>query len=39
VARVLGACRWNKAQAARVLSIDIKTLNKKIKDSGLVPPA
>jgi two-component system response regulator HydG len=39
VERVLGACRWNKAQAARVLSIDIKTLNKKIKDFGLAPSA
>ena len=39
VDRVLGACRWNKAQAARVLSIDIKTLNKKIKDFGLAPSA
>jgi DNA-binding NtrC family response regulator len=39
VGRVLGACRWNKAQAARVLSIDIKTLNKKIKDFGLAPSA
>jgi DNA-binding NtrC family response regulator len=39
VERVLGVCRWNKAQAARVLSIDIKTLNKKIKDFGLAPSA
>ncbi|MBI3028811.1 MAG: sigma-54-dependent Fis family transcriptional regulator [Candidatus Rokubacteria bacterium] len=32
VARVLEATGWNKSQAARVLEIDIKTLNKKIRD-------
>jgi len=36
VARVLSATGWNKAKAARVLEVDIKTLNKKIRDSGLV---
>jgi two-component system, NtrC family, response regulator AtoC len=35
VARVLNATGWNKAKAARVLEVDIKTLNKKIRDSGL----
>ncbi len=32
VERVLHATGWNKARAARVLEIDIKTLNKKIRD-------
>ncbi len=36
VERVLGATGWNKAKAARVLEVDIKTLNKKIRDCGLV---
>ena len=36
VERVLNATGWNKAKAARVLEVDIKTLNKKIRDSGLV---
>jgi DNA-binding NtrC family response regulator len=36
VERVLAATGWNKAKAARVLEVDIKTLNKKIRDSGLV---
>jgi DNA-binding NtrC family response regulator len=35
VERVLQATGWNKAQAARVLDVDIKTLNKKIRDYGL----
>ena len=35
VARVLEATEWNKSQAARVLKIDIKTLNKKIQDYGI----
>jgi DNA-binding NtrC family response regulator len=35
VERVLQATSWNKAQAARVLDVDIKTLNKKIRDYGL----
>ena len=32
VERVLQATGWNKARAARVLEVDIKTLNKKIRD-------
>jgi DNA-binding NtrC family response regulator len=36
VERVLQATGWNKAKAARVLEVDIKTLNKKIRDCGLV---
>jgi DNA-binding NtrC family response regulator len=32
VERVLHATGWNKARAARVLEVDIKTLNKKIRD-------
>jgi DNA-binding NtrC family response regulator len=39
VDRVLRATGWNKAQAARVLAVDIKTLNKKIRDFGLTRPA
>jgi DNA-binding NtrC family response regulator len=39
VERVLQATGWNKARAARILEVDIKTLNKKIRDSGLTPPA
>jgi len=39
VERVLRATGWNKAQAARVLAVDIKTLNKKIRDYGLTRPA
>jgi DNA-binding NtrC family response regulator len=35
VERVLAATGWNKARAARVLEIDIKTLNKKIRDFNL----
>jgi two-component system, NtrC family, response regulator AtoC len=37
IERVLRATGWNKARAARVLAIDIKTLNKKIRDLTLVP--
>ncbi len=39
VERVLGATGWNKARAARVLGVDIKTLNKKIRDFGLTRSA
>ncbi|HEV8585197.1 MAG TPA: sigma-54 dependent transcriptional regulator [Methylomirabilota bacterium] len=35
VERVLHATGWNKARAARVLDVDVKTLNKKIKDYSL----
>jgi transcriptional regulator with GAF, ATPase, and Fis domain len=38
VERVLSATGWNKARAARVLEVDIKTLNKKIRDFKLGPP-
>jgi two-component system response regulator AtoC len=37
VERVLAATGWNKARAARVLEVDIKTLNKKIRDYKLAP--
>jgi two-component system response regulator AtoC len=37
VARVLHATGWNKARAARVLEVDIKTLNKKIRDFKIAP--
>jgi DNA-binding NtrC family response regulator len=36
VERVLLVVGWNKARAARVLDVDVKTLNKKIRDYGLV---
>jgi transcriptional regulator of acetoin/glycerol metabolism len=36
---VLASTAWNKAQAARVLDVDIKTLNKKIRDFGLTRTA
>jgi DNA-binding NtrC family response regulator len=36
VRRVLGHTRGKKMQAARLLGIDIKTLNKKIKDYGII---
>ncbi len=39
VERVLQATAWNKAQAARVLDVDIKTLNKKIRDFGMTRSA
>ena len=39
VARVLQATGWNKARAARILEVDIKTLNKKIRDFSLGRPA
>jgi DNA-binding NtrC family response regulator len=35
VERVLHATGWNKARAARVLDVDVKTLNKKIRDFSL----
>ena len=35
VEQVLNATAWNKARAARVLEVDIKTLNKKIRDFKL----
>jgi DNA-binding NtrC family response regulator len=38
VERVLAATGWNKARAARVLEVDVKTLNKKIRDFNLVRP-
>jgi DNA-binding NtrC family response regulator len=37
IERVLNATGWNKARAARVLEVDIKTLNKKIRDFKLAP--
>ena len=39
VERVLKAAGWNKARAARVLEVDIKTLNKKIRDFSITRPA
>ncbi len=39
VERVLQSTAWNKAQAARVLEVDIKTLNKKIRDFNILRPA
>jgi DNA-binding NtrC family response regulator len=39
VERVLEATGWNKARAARVLEVDVKTLNKKIRDFNLTRPA
>ena len=39
VERVLEATGWNKARAARVLEVDVKTLNKKIRDFGITRPA
>jgi DNA-binding NtrC family response regulator len=35
VDQVLTATGWNKARAARILDVDIKTLNKKIRDFRL----
>jgi transcriptional regulator with GAF, ATPase, and Fis domain len=35
VEQVLTATGWNKARTARVLEVDIKTLNKKIRDFKL----
>jgi transcriptional regulator with GAF, ATPase, and Fis domain len=37
IERVLHATGWNKARAARVLEVDIKTLNKKVRDFNLAP--
>jgi two-component system, NtrC family, response regulator AtoC len=39
VDHVLAATGWNKARAARILDVDIKTLNKKIRDFSLSRPA
>jgi two-component system response regulator AtoC len=43
VEHVLAATGWNKSRAARILEVDIKTLNKKIRDynlgEGLRPPS
>ena len=39
VERVLNATGWNKARATRVLDVDVKTLNKKIRDFNLTRPA
>jgi DNA-binding NtrC family response regulator len=39
VERVLAATGWNKTRAARILEVDIKTLNKKIRDFSLSRPA
>ena len=39
VERVLTVSGWNKARAARILDVDIKTLNKKIRDFNLTRPA
>ena len=39
VDQVLTATGWNKARAARILDVDIKTLNKKIRDFRLSRPA
>jgi transcriptional regulator with GAF, ATPase, and Fis domain len=38
VERVLHATGWNKARAARLLEVDVKTLNKKIRDFALARP-
>ena len=38
LARVLAETRGKKMQAARLLGIDVKTLNKKIKDYGIPVP-
>ena len=38
IERVLSATAWNKARAARVLEVDIKTLNKKIRDFKILQP-
>ncbi|HTU01208.1 MAG TPA: sigma-54 dependent transcriptional regulator [Candidatus Sulfotelmatobacter sp.] len=38
IARVLGETRGKKMRAARLLGIDLKTLNKKIKDYGIEVP-
>ncbi|MGE5248325.1 MAG: sigma-54-dependent transcriptional regulator [Verrucomicrobiota bacterium] len=37
IARVLQETGWKKMRAARLLAIDLKTLNKKIRDYNLVP--
>jgi len=38
IASVLGACAWNRSEAARVLGIDRRTLFAKIRRYGLVGP-
>jgi two-component system response regulator AtoC len=38
IERVLRATAWNKARAARILEVDIKTLNKKIRDFKIPQP-
>jgi DNA-binding NtrC family response regulator len=38
ILRVLKETQGRKAQAARILGVDVKTLNKKIKDYQLSPP-
>jgi DNA-binding NtrC family response regulator len=39
IVQVLTTSGWNKARAARILDVDIKTLNKKIRDFNLTRPA
>jgi two-component system, NtrC family, response regulator AtoC len=39
VEHVLAATGWNKSRTARILGVDIKTLNKKIRDFSLGRPA
>jgi DNA-binding NtrC family response regulator len=39
VEHVLAATGWNKSRTARILGVDIKTLNKKIRDFSLARPA
>ena len=39
VDQVLSATGWNKSRAARILGVDIKTLNKKIRDFSISRPA
>ena len=39
VDQVLSATGWNTSRAARILGVDIKTLNKKIRDFSLSRPA
>jgi len=36
---VLKATGWNKARAASVLGVDVKTLNKKMRDYSLAKPS
>jgi two-component system, NtrC family, response regulator AtoC len=39
VEHVLGATGWNKTRAAQILGVDIKTLNKKIRDFSITRTA